>query len=160
MTELSFTQASDLRTRPATLLAGLTMCGVNRELRPLVSMTAPGEWRDRPILQWPVQQRLFSSWILLLGLIPIDRHVFYFHAIDPDRGFTEGSASIINRLWRHRRWISPLDGGCRVVDTVSYESRLPGLGHLFKPVYRLVFWHRHRKLRRRFGRLGSQSRGL
>jgi len=34
----------------------------------------------------------------------------------------------------------------RVTDRVEYESRLPLWGSLLKPVYELVFRHRHRNL--------------
>lgn len=62
------------------LLDGMTMEGVNAELWPLARMTALPKWRDRPILEWPTGQILFKSWVLLLGVLPIDRHVFLWRS--------------------------------------------------------------------------------
>ncbi len=126
------------------------MHGVNAELYPLVRMTAPEAWSTRSILDWPVGQRLFRSWILFLGLLPVDRHDFRLKAIRPGQGFSEHSTSLVNALWRHERTVVARASGCQVTDVVSYQSRLPLVGLAFEPVYRLVFWWRHRKLRTKF----------
>lgn len=54
----------------------LNMTGVNYELWPLLKMSAPDIWQSKPITEWPTNKNLFSSNILLLGCIPIDRHYF------------------------------------------------------------------------------------
>lgn len=133
------------------MLADLTMAGVNAELRPLVRMTAPEAWAARAIVDWPARRRLFSSWVLLLGVLPIDRHRFYFEAIHPGRGFVERSSSATNTEWRHTRTVVETAGGCRVEDTVTYRCRVAVLGRLLSPVYKLVFRHRHRRLRALYG---------
>ena len=81
----------------------------------------------------------------------MDRHAIRFQATLPDRGFKENSWSIVNRRWCHQRTISPRQDGCRVEDIVEYESRLPLLGALLKPLYQWVFRQRHRNLRSRYG---------
>ncbi|MGB1581680.1 MAG: hypothetical protein ACPHER_09265 [Nevskiales bacterium] len=129
----------------------MSLATVNSELRPLARMTAPTEWQQRPIMQWPAQQRLFKSWILLLGILPIDRHHFYFEWFDPEQGFCERSASSSNSLWRHQRRVTASAAGCVVTDSLQYQNRLPLCGAILKPVYQMVFWHRHRKLRARYG---------
>lgn len=144
-------QRSELAVGAKAVLATLTLEGVNAELRPLVRITAPAQWAKRPLAQWPMREHLFSSWILLFGVLPIDRHTFMLHSVSPDAGFEEASSSLINTRWRHERTIVAIEGGCRVTDRVGYRCRIPLLGYLLKPVYQLVFRHRHRTLRARYG---------
>lgn len=147
----TFTYASKLRVPPEKILATLTMQGVNAELKPLVKMTAPAGFCERSILHWPQKQALFNSWILLFGIVPIDRHSFYFDAVNPADGFAERSTSITNSFWCHERKIQSRPDGCCVVDTVTYKSRVPFLDVLLKPMYQIVFWRRHQNLRSLFG---------
>ena len=157
MTTFRFSRASDLAVDVDVILATLTLSGVNAELSPLVRMTAPAAFARRPLQEWPERQHLFTSWILLLGVLPVDRHAFYLHSVTPGRGFVETSSSTINALWQHERMIVPLAFGCRVTDVVEYRCRLPLLGYLLKPLYKLVFWRRHRYLRSRYGVYGDIS---
>jgi hypothetical protein len=151
VTTLRFSRTSDLAVGVDVILATLTLNGVNAELSPLVRMMAPAAFAQRPLQEWPERQHLFTSWILLLGVLPVDRHAFYLHSVMPGKGFVETSSSTINALWKHERTILPIEAGCRVTDAVEYRCRLPLLGYLLKPVYTLVFWHRHRYLRSRYG---------
>ena len=145
------TQSSQLAVPPERVLSELTMRNVNAELKPLATMTMPDEWADRPIAEWPVQQPLFSSWVLLLGLLPIDRHHMRMHRIIPEQGFEEDSSTSFNRFWRHTRHISKAAGGCQVTDSIEYQSRIPGLDILLRPIYALVFRRRHRQLKSKYG---------
>jgi hypothetical protein len=146
MGQVSFTRSSELQVDAGVFLSHFTLDQVNAELHPLVRMTAPDEWSGRPIVEWPANQPLFTSWILLFGVLPIDRHAFCLRSVSPAEGFDEDSSSTMNRYWRHQRRVTPIEGGCRVTDRVEYESRLPLWGSLLKPVYELVFRHRHRNL--------------
>jgi hypothetical protein len=123
------------------------MRGVNRELSPLVRMTVPAEWADIPISRWPTGMSLFTSWILLFGVLPVDRHRFSLRGVEADVGFDEVSSSIINRTWRHRRFVTSRESGVTLRDRVDFTCRVPLLGYLLLPVYRAVFTHRHRVLR-------------
>ena len=134
-----------------------SMAGVNRELSPLVRMSAPADWRERPLGEWPRGVFLFRSVIALFGLVPIDLH--HFRLMEGDgSGFEERSRSILNREWHHRRMLSPCAPGARVRDVVEYRSRLGPLGWLLWPVYRGVFAWRHRRLRSRYGTIGRRPR--
>ncbi len=125
----------------------LTMEGVNRELSPLIRMTVPPAWSGKAISEWPTGKMLFSSWILLFGILPVDRHNFMMQCVDHQRGFAESSSSWINKLWRHRREIDSCGTSYRVVDSVEFQCRLPLLECILGPVYRFVFRHRHQVLR-------------
>ena len=147
----SFSCSSELPVAAREFLATLTMDGVNAELSPLVRMTAPGSFLARSIPEWPVKQPLFSSWILLLGFLPVDRHSFFLEAVNPHQGFSERSTSWVNKCWCHERKVVSYKSGWRVTDTVKFRSRIPFVDVLLKPTYRLVFWCRHMNLRRRYG---------
>jgi ligand-binding SRPBCC domain-containing protein len=151
----TFTVTSDLSVSVKDFLSSLTMRNVNRELFPFVAMTTPTtKWLDRPITEWPVRQCLFHSWILLFGVIPIDRHSFYLEEIDPSRGFVEVSSTWVNKEWRHERSVVPTTNPeiCQVIDKVTYRSRLSIVGKLLKTVYRLIFHWRHHRLRALFAK--------
>jgi len=123
----------------------LTMNGVNRELGPLIRTTAPPTWQAKQISEWSAQQPLFASWIFVLGILPIDRHSFYFEAIG-EWSFSEASSSWTNRVWRHRRQITEADSSTVVEDQVCFEPRLRVLQPVLARIYKLVFEHRHRRL--------------
>jgi hypothetical protein len=131
-----------------------TFAGVNAELWP-IRMSAPPEIHAlRADLLKPTPF-LFASWISLWGIIPLDRHSVGLERIEPGRGFDEVSTSWLMRRWTHGRRIEPVPHGCRLTDTVTFDCRLPGVGGLLAPIYRLVFNRRHAWLRRRFGVAGG-----
>lgn len=146
-----FEFSSELPVDQALILEQLNLAGVNAELMPLLRMTAPAQWRDKSLFCWPTQQPLFNSWILLFGILPIDLHSFCLESVEEGSGFQEHSSSWLNRAWRHQRRIEQTESGCRVTDWVEYSSRIPLLDKILRPVYRMVFRHRHRRLRRRYG---------
>jgi ligand-binding SRPBCC domain-containing protein len=148
---ITFTQSSRLAA-PATQVwaRAVTWAGVNAELWP-VRMTAPPEWRDRDIGSVPCGQPLFQSWILLLGVLPLDVHHFRLESVGPGFRFQEDSSSLVNRQWRHQRIVEPESDGCVLTDRLEIAPRFALLGFLLAPVYRLVFASRHRKLRRWHG---------
>lgn len=136
---------------PEAFWAGMSLEEVNDELAPLVRMTAPAAFRNLPLTDWPTGQPLFTSTILLLGVLPADRHAFRLDAVDPGRGFLERSSTTMLRLWQHERTTTPTANGCIVEDAVTFRSRIPGLDRLLLPVYRAVFRHRHDRLTARHG---------
>jgi ligand-binding SRPBCC domain-containing protein len=148
----SFSVSSELSVSPEAFWAGMSMAAVNAELMPLVRMTVPRKWRSCLLEQWASGQVLFRSVILLFGLLPVDVHSLRLERISPGRGFLEQSHSWVNKQWRHERSTVPTNSGCVVTDTVTVHSRVPAVGVLLLPVYRLVFRHRHRRLKGLYGR--------
>ena len=72
-------------------------------------------------------------------------------ALEPGRGFLERSRMLSMRVWEHERRLQPVAGGCRIVDRLTFQPRLPGMGPLLERFIRLTFRHRHRRLRGQFG---------
>ncbi|MBI3783513.1 MAG: hypothetical protein HY270_08935 [Deltaproteobacteria bacterium] len=131
------------------------MPGVNAELMPLVRMTYPSDRIRIDGNDVPLGQRVFRSWILLFGFLPVDYDDLVFARIDPGRGFLETSSMLTQRIWQHERRLEPVEGGCRVTDRVEFTPRLSFLGALYLPIFRSFFRHRHRRLARVFGSSGA-----
>ena len=147
-----FTVASELAASPERVWARIrTMEGVNYELRPLVRMTHPPGVDSLEPEDIRLGERIFRSWVLLFGFLPVDYDDITLVRIEDGRAFLERSPMLTQRVWEHERTVEPVDGGCRVTDRVSFEPRIPFLAALQAPIFRFVFRHRHRRLRRAFG---------
>ena len=126
--------------------------GVNAELMPIVRMTVPRGREDFSIADLRPPERLGRSWLLLGGLIPFDWDDIGIVSVGPGLSFSERSTMLSQRAWSHDRTVEPLgDGACTVTDRIAFVPRLPGIAPLLRLVFRAVFAHRHRRLRRRFG---------
>jgi ligand-binding SRPBCC domain-containing protein len=154
-----FAVASRLAAPAATVWAHATsMAGVNRELAPLARMTHPRSLSSLEASQIVLGTRVFRSWILLLGILPVDFDDLTLVAIEPGRRFLERSPMLSQRLWEHERCIEPIVGGCTITDRVRFTPRVALLGRLQLPVYRRTFRLRHRNLRRLFGSVDDPPR--
>lgn len=146
----SFELATSLPVSPSRLASDLlTMEGVNYELSPILKMTAPKNWAAKPISQWPENCELFSSKILLCGVLPVDLHRFKFQSVHR-LGFKESSRSLFNHHWSHERTILVNNTGATVKDVVLYENKLTFLGCLLLPLYKSLFAHRHKRLKLKY----------
>jgi ligand-binding SRPBCC domain-containing protein len=134
----------------------VTADGVNDELRPWMRMTVPGEG-EFDLDSVEVGTPIGRSWVLLFGLIPVDYDEINLVEIDRGRGFVEQSRMLSQRFWKHVRTLRPDGGGVVLTDTVSWEPRLPLPGALMRPMFRAIFGHRHRRLRRRFGGVPAEA---
>ena len=126
-----------------------TMEGVNYELAPFIHMTAPADPGRVPFTQAPLKQPLFASWLLLLGVLPFDRHQLRLDEVW-EGGFRENSSSLIHRVWRHERIITANGTGSMLTDTLNFEPRISLFGYILLPIVRFMFQHRHRRLKRFF----------
>jgi ligand-binding SRPBCC domain-containing protein len=127
-----------------------TADGVNDELGPWMRMTVPGGG-DLDLDSIEVGKPIGRSWVLLFGLIPIDYDEINVIELDRGRRFVERSRMLSQRVWEHTRTIEAVDGGSEVTDAIAWEPRLPIPGRALRPLFRAIFRHRHRRLRRRFG---------
>lgn len=148
----TFTEASQLAAPRAVVWERVaTMAGVNDELAPLARMTHPPEAASQSLADVPLGRPAFRSWVLLLGVLPVEYDDLTLVQVEPGRGFREESPLLTQRLWIHERWIDDVAGGCRLTDRLTFEPRLPLLGPLQRLLFQFFFRHRHRRLRRRFG---------
>jgi ligand-binding SRPBCC domain-containing protein len=134
-----------------------TIAGVNDELWPLFRMTHPPGVDRLDAELGELGKPVFRSWVLLFGLLPVEYDDITIVRLDPGRGFLERSRMATQRLWEHERRIEPHDdpgsaqAACVLVDRVCHEPRIPFAERLQSALFRQVFLHRHRRLRRRFG---------
>jgi len=128
-----------------------TVKGINDEFWPLFRMTAPRTLREHGLASVEVGKRVCRSWVLLFGVLPIDYDDITLVRLDPPNGFLERSVMLSQRSWQHERTLEQLPDGCRLTDTISYQPRLPIPDIALRAVYRRIFRHRHRRLRKRFG---------
>ena len=148
----SVQQESVLSTTPDAVWAWVsTFDGINDELMPLMRMTAPAHIRALDPSEVVLGERIFRSWVLLFGVLPIDFDDLALLKLEPGRGFHERSRMLSMRVWEHERWLAPEGERCRVTDRLSFQPRLPGMGPLLERFIRMTFRHRHRRLRRHFG---------
>lgn len=144
--------SSVLRAEPSEVWAGIrTMAGVNDELSPWVRMTHPAGAFG--LEDAPLGELAFQSWLLLLGVLPFDRHRLVLEEVEPGRRFLERSSTWLQRLWQHERTLEPHPEGCRVTDRVTVQPRIPGAAALTRPLVGFLFRSRHRVLRRRYNGL-------
>jgi ligand-binding SRPBCC domain-containing protein len=131
-----------------------TVRGINDELRPWLRMTATRDLRANGIAAVRIGERICRSWVLLLGVLPIDYDDITLERLDPPRGFLERSTMLSQRAWEHERTLehSGGDGGrCVITDRIRYEPRVAVPDTILRAIYAAIFRHRHRRLRRRFG---------
>jgi len=124
--------------------------GVNRELWPWLRMTFPADIGDLT-RGWQPGELRFRSWLLLLGVLPVEYDDLGFAEVDAGRRFLERSRLATQALWEHERVVEPASGGARLTDRVRFVPRLRALAPVHAPVFQAVFWWRHRRLRALFG---------
>ena len=147
----AFEVSSVVPASPADVWARVTTIeGINAELMPLARMTCPDRFVRIDPRSVPLGERLFRSWILLFGFLPVDYDDLTLLRVEPERGFLEDSTMLSQRRWIHERILEPAPGGCRVTDRIRFEPRIPAAGAVFLPVFQLFFRHRHRRLVRHF----------
>lgn len=145
-----FTVSSLLAAPPEEVWARVsTMRGLNAEVAPWFRMTAPRGVDSIEAREVPLGQPLFRSWLLLLGVLPVEFDLLTFVRFEPGRGFLERSPMALIKVWEHERTLEPHPEGTVLTDRILYEPRvrLPGQRSLFTALFR----HRHARLRRHFG---------
>jgi hypothetical protein len=131
--------------------------GINDEFWPLLRMTAPRRLREEGLAGVRVGERICRSWVLLLGVLPVDYDDITLVRLDPPSGFLERSSMLSQRIWEHERTIEALPEGCVVSDRIGYQPRVPLPDFMFRALYGSIFRYRHRRLRRRFGGRALQA---
>jgi len=92
---------------------------------------------------------LCRSWILLCGILPIDRSDLTLIELEAGHRFVEQSPMFSMRLWRHERTIEARENGCTLTDRLEFQPRVAvGVTRWFIVT---VFTHRHAVLRRNLG---------
>lgn len=143
-------RASVLRAPADAVWARVTtFAGINDEMRPLMRMTAPRALREGGLDAVPIGTRACRSWILAVGVLPVEYDDLTLVELEPGR-FLERSSMLTQRMWEHERTVAPHSEGCLVTDRVAFTSRRAIPAALTARIVGLTFEHRHRRLQRRF----------
>ena len=132
--------------------------GINSEMSPLLRMTSPRQsTRLSPELVRP-GERLFRSWLLLFGVLPIDYDDLTIAELGPGYRFLERSQMFSAPVWEHERLVEPMGShSCQVIDRIRFAPRSRAHGLVLGWFVPRFFAHRHQQLRRKFG-AGDASR--
>jgi ligand-binding SRPBCC domain-containing protein len=126
--------------------------GINDELMPLMRMTRPRGWERIDVERVTLGQRLFRSWLLAFGVLPIDYDDITIVEGEEGRRFKERSTMLSASVWEHERTITPTNAAtCQVTDRLRFTPRAAPFGPVLRRLVPVLFRHRHHRLRRRFG---------
>lgn len=150
----SFQIQSDLAEQADRVWQQVTeLPGINYELMPLMRMTVPDGIAGATLDDVALRTPLGRSWLLLFGVLPVDYDALTIAERGPGNRFLEQSQMLTQKSWGHERIVEPVPGGCRVTDRLRWEGRVPPLGLVYRVMVPVIFGHRHRRLRERFGTL-------
>lgn len=129
-----------------------SMPALSREMTPWMRMTYPPEARDMSLDDAGVRpgEPLFKSWVLVLGVLPVERMNVTIAEVDPGRRFVEQSRTSVMKSWRHERRVEPDGDGCVLTDTLMMEPPVAALAGPIAWFIGRFFDHRHRVLRALF----------
>jgi hypothetical protein len=150
MTTTTLTFESLLSVSPQGAWSWATsVAGIAAELRPLLRMTTPPGITNILDLDVHLGRPLFRSWVLLFGVLPIDRSDLTLIHLDLGHRLVEQSPMFSMKLWRHERTIEPCENGCTLTDRLEFQPRVVvGVTSWFIAA---VFTHRHEVIRRNLG---------
>lgn len=127
-----------------------TMAGVNMELSPIIRMTYPQRCASLNAESMNKKNGYVTSWILLFGLIPVDRWVMHFVEFGPRFRFLERSKVCSMKFWEHERNIVGCNGGALIIDRIRFIPIMKPLAPIVARMMRTVFINRHRNLKKIF----------
>lgn len=129
-----------------------TFTGINDELGPYLRMTTPAHLSGLTAADVRLGERVCRSWLLLLGVLPVEFDDVVLVELEPGHRFLERSRMASLRLWQHERVVAPDGNHSSVVtDRLRFEPRAGLALPLVRRIVAALFEHRHRRLRRRFG---------
>lgn len=137
-----------------------TPMGINHELTPWLRMTTPAAARGRTLDQIPTGVKLGRSWVLALGVIPVEYDDITPVEVEPGRRFLERSSTLTLKLWQHERVLESVLDETQVTDRLTFELRwplslIPGSSAAVARVVAALFGHRHRRLVAHFAHIAT-----
>src|SRR5690349_19680271 len=128
----------------------ITPEGIRDEMSPWLRMTLPRGFESLDPESVELGEPIGRSWILLLGVLPIDFDEICLIELEVGRRFFERSRMLSQRVWEHERTVEPAADGCTITDRIAWEPRGPLRARWLAPLFGWFFRHRHRRLQRHF----------
>jgi ligand-binding SRPBCC domain-containing protein len=128
--------------------------GINDEMRPWLTMSAPRGVGALQLETVPVGRPLGRAWLRLFGVLPFDYDDLTIVELEPGHRFHEKSTMASMRYWEHERCLVERGGSTEITDRITFVPRW-GLSWARPVLARVVsafFAHRHRRLARYFER--------
>lgn len=125
--------------------------GIQNEMMPLMKMTMPKSVTSLSEVEPTLNEPLFRSWILLLGIIPVDYSYVTLIEYESGQSFVEESRMGQFRLWRHARRVDVCEtnpDACVIHDTLTFQPKCLIAINIW--MVNTLFKHRHRQLKKRF----------
>ena len=156
MSQVELTFTSDLASSPDQVWHWITsMDGISQGAPSILRMTSPQGVADITDVKVQPGQPLFRSWVLLFGILPIDRSDLTLLSLEPGKGFLEQSPMLSMKLWRHERFLEATGSGTLLTDRLTFQPRLATF--VTRWFINTVFNHRHRVLQQHFGARGARG---
>lgn len=147
----SLTFSTQLYVPPSEAWKWITsFAGISKEMKPYLRMSTPDGVTNLATAEYVPGKRLFRSWIILFGLVPVDYSDLTLMYVEEGSGFVEQSPMGSMRLWRHGRRLTSNGAGCIITDGLTFEPRIAGW--LSYRIVRAFFAHRHRNLAKYLGK--------
>ena len=143
---------SELSTSSDKIWESITSVkSIRKEIQPFFTMTAPQHIKSLGDIKLALGKPLFRSYVLLLGIIPIDYSDMTLLELEEKLGFVEQSPMKSMKLWRHERSIKPHHSKpdtVILIDKLIFQPRRAKI--LVKKFIEVVFTHRHKVLKKHF----------
>jgi ligand-binding SRPBCC domain-containing protein len=150
---ITLTFHSQLRAPAAAVWKWITSVeGISAEMWPLMRMTVPQRIKTLTDADVRPGHRLFRSYILLFGILPIDYSDLTLLELTSGRGFIEQSPMGSMRLWRHERQLTTAEGpdsSVMLTDRLTFDPRFARA--VVAWFVGMFFRHRHAVLRKHLG---------
>lgn len=122
--------------------------GISTELAPIAKMTFPSHVRSLTDIDIESGKRLFRSFVLLGGIVPIDYSDLTLVSLEEGEGFLEQSPMLSMKQWQHERTLSAAPDGTVVKDILTFEPRVKLSTPIVKWFIQTLFSNRHKQLRK------------
>lgn len=140
---------SELEESPENMWKWITSAeGINHELFPMLYMSSLGNFSTKKMDTMQLGIPITKSYLLLFGFLPVGYSELTLVELDIGERFSEHSKMSFMKFWHHERVIIPHGTGTIIRDVLVYEPII--LKKNFTFFIKLLFHHRHKKLRNRF----------
>lgn len=149
---ISMTFESKLKATPSQLWQWITSVnGFSTELSPYIKMQFPERIQTLEQVEIKMGEPLAKARILFMGFLPLGTANIHIVKLETNKGFVEESPMGALKYWKHERKIETVPGetdSSVLVDILTFD---PPYARMMTEIgIRLLFKHRHQKLRKIF----------
>jgi|AGTN01.2.fsa_nt_gi hypothetical protein len=132
-----------------------TFSKLNNELHPILKMTCPRIYKNKPFENYPMNKYAFTSIIFFFEIIPIEIYSARLIEVIVNKGFIEKSKSLFTSVWKHKRTIKENNGLCVIEDELNISAKNKLLAPIFKVLLKRVFAKRYDNIEKYLSKVNS-----